>query len=159
MPTTPAAALSRSVDIEAPADRVWRLVSDLPAMGELSPENTGGSWRNGATGPAAGVRFKGKNRQGKRRWSTDVTVTDCEPGRRFAFDVTSAGFAVATWSYDIEPTSESACRVTEGWQDNRGWLISTLGSLTTGISDRTGFAATSMEQTLARLKARAEQPS
>ncbi|MEO6205177.1 MAG: SRPBCC family protein [Mycobacteriales bacterium] len=158
MPTTPAVALSRSVSIEAPADRVWQLVSDLPAMGELSPENTGGSWLGGATGPAAGVRFKGKNSQGKRRWSTDVTVTECEPGRRFAFDVKSVGLAVATWSYDIEATGDDACQVTESWQDNRGWLISTLGSLTTGVSDRKAFAATSIEQTLARLKERAEQP-
>ena len=157
MPTTPAATLSRSVDIAAPADRVWQLVSDLPAMGELSPENTGGSWLGGATGPATGVRFKGKNRQGKRRWSTDVTVTDCEPGRRFAFEVKSVGLPVATWSYEIEPTSGSASRVTESWQDNRGWLIKTLGSLTTGVSDRAGFAATSIDHTLAQLKARAEQ--
>jgi len=151
--------ISRSVDVQAPADRVWGLVSDLPAMGELSPENTGGRWRGGATEPAIGVRFKGVNRQGKRRWSTDVTVTDCEPGRRFAFAVKFAALPIATWSYDVQPTGDAACRVTETWQDDRGRLASQLGGRHTGVKDRAAFTATSIEQTLARLKERAEQPA
>ena len=30
--------------IDAPAERVYDLVSDLPAMGRFSPENRGGRW-------------------------------------------------------------------------------------------------------------------
>ena len=37
-------------DIAAPAATVWALVSDLPRMGEWSPENCGGQWVKGATG-------------------------------------------------------------------------------------------------------------
>ena len=44
--------LSRSIDVDAPPARVWDLVSDLPGMGRLSPENAGGSWLGGATGPS-----------------------------------------------------------------------------------------------------------
>jgi len=29
--------ITRSVQVEAPAQKVWELVSDLPRMGELSP--------------------------------------------------------------------------------------------------------------------------
>ena len=55
-------------EIAAPAETVWALVSDLPRMGEWSPENQGGTWLNGATGPAPGAIFTGKNKNGIRRW-------------------------------------------------------------------------------------------
>ena len=46
-------AVSR--DIDAPAHDVFALVSDLTRMGEWSPENTGGKWVKGSTGPALGA--------------------------------------------------------------------------------------------------------
>ena len=42
-------AVSR--DIDAPAHDVFALVSDLTRMGEWSPENSGGTWIKGSTGP------------------------------------------------------------------------------------------------------------
>ena len=80
-------------DITAPAEKVWALVSDLPRMGEWSPENAGGTWTKGATGPALGAVFKGTNKNGFRRWSTSVTVVAYEPGRVFEFAVTSGPLA------------------------------------------------------------------
>lgn len=149
--------LSRSIDVDAPAEAVWALASDLPRMGELSPENTGGRWVGG-DGPAVGVKFRGKNRNGWRRWGTTSVVTVCEPGRRFAFDVSSFGLPVATWSYDVQ-ARPSGCRVTETWTDRRGVLISKGGALATGVSDREGHTARSIETTLERLKAAAERSS
>ncbi len=147
--------ISRTVRIEAPAQRVWDLVSDLPKMGQLSPENTGGTWVRPATGPAVGAAFKGANRSGRRRWSTKVVVTRCEPGKEFFFTVTSVGLKVTEWGYTIE-SDGLACSVTESWQDNRGGLMSVLGCLATGVGDRTGFTQTSIDQTLAALKKAAE---
>jgi hypothetical protein len=135
---------------------VWDLVSDLPRMGEFSPENEGGTWGRGATGPALGATFTGRNRAGRRRWSTRCTVTRCEPGRAFAFEVRAVGLPVAEWSYDLAP-SGSGCTVTETWRDRRSGLMALLGRATTGVQDRTAFTATSIEQTLDRVKARAEQ--
>ena len=63
-----------SVTIAAPAERLYDLISDLPRMGEWSPENCGGKWVKGATGPVVGARFRGHNRKGWRRWTTLVTV-------------------------------------------------------------------------------------
>ena len=48
----------------ADAIELYDLVSDLPRMGEWSPENTGGKWVNGAAGPVVGARFKGSNKSG-----------------------------------------------------------------------------------------------
>jgi hypothetical protein len=147
--------ISRTVQIEAPAQRVWDLVSDLPNMGRLSPENKGGTWISPATGPSVGAGFKGANRSGWRRWSTKVVVTRSEPGKEFFFTVTSVGMKVAEWGYTIEPDGLS-CSVTESWVDNRGGLMAAIGKVATGVSDRTSFTETSIEQTLAALKKAAE---
>ena len=50
-------------DIAAPAEKVWALVSDLPRMGEWSPENAGGKWVKGATGPGARRRLQGHQQE------------------------------------------------------------------------------------------------
>lgn len=150
--------ISRTVHVDASPQRVWELVSDLPGMGRLSPENTGGSWKGGATGPAVGARFKGRNRNGARRWSTSVRVTQCEPGRAFAFAVSSvAGIPVSEWSYAIEP-SGAGCEVTETWADRRpGWFKGPAG-LVTGVMTRDDSStAVNLEQTLQALKAAAEK--
>lgn len=125
-------------------------------MGEWSPENTGGAWRKGATGPAVGARFKGTNANGKRSWSTSVEVTVCDPGTAFAFKVTSGGAKVATWSYELEPTA-TGCTVTETWLDQRGWLVKTLGGPVSGVTDRDReHSRKGMEATLDALAAAAE---
>lgn len=155
---TPAqsSVISRSTSVAAPPERVWELVADLPAMGEYSPENVGGEWAGGATGPAVGAVFRGRNRSGRRRWSTRCTVTVCEPGRAFAFTVAAAGLPVAQWRYDVEPEPDG-CRLTETWTDRRGRLITWIGRRTTGVADRAAFTAQSIEQTLNRVKVRAER--
>lgn len=148
--------VSRTVDVHAAPDRVWALVSDLPAMGELSTENVGGRWVGGATGPAVGARFKGRNRNGVRRWSTSVKVTRCEPGSAFAFAVSYLGIPVSEWTYDIAATP-SGSRVTEGWSDRRpGWFKKPAG-LATGVMDRgDATVAAQLEHTLEAVKRKAE---
>lgn len=149
--------VSRTVDVNAAPDRVWALVSDLPAMGELSSENVGGRWVGGATGPAVGARFKGRNRNGLRRWSTSVTVTRCEPAKHFAFSVSYLGIPVSEWSYDLQPTP-AGCRVTEGWSDRRPGWFKKPGGLATGVPDRgEGTVGAVIEDTLAKVKQKAER--
>ena len=143
-----------SIDIAAPPAQVWELVSDLPGMGRFSPENTGGMWQRGG-GPVAGAVFRGTNAQGRRRWSTRSTVVRAEPGRAFSFLVRAGGLAVAQWSYDLTPTA-TGCTLTETWEDRRGWLVTRLGAVTTGVQDRTAFTSKSIDHTLAAVKAAAE---
>ena len=147
--------VSVTVHIDAPADRVYELVSDLPRMGEWSPENVGGHWMGGATGPAPGIKFRGKNRNGNRRWTTLCTVIEARPGEAFVFDVYSGPMAVARWSYRIAP-SNGGCDVTESWNDKRWRPFASLSSVVTGVKDRPAFTRTSIETTLANLKAAAE---
>ncbi|MFM2077681.1 MAG: hypothetical protein RJA49_1571, partial [Actinomycetota bacterium] len=77
--------------IAATPERLYALVSDLPRMGEWSPENDGGKWLKGATGPAVGARFEGANHLGKKKWKTLSIITKADAGREFGFDVKAAG--------------------------------------------------------------------
>lgn len=153
--TSPAPHLSRSTVVAASAEKVYDLVSDLPGMGRLSPENTGGSWLGGATGPEVGARFRGRNRNGWRFWTTVARVEDADPGRRFAFRVSSLGIPVARWAYDISP-AEGGVTVTESWTDLRPGWFKTPAGLLTGVLDREASTARNLEKTLKSVKEVAE---
>ena len=122
-------------------------------MGEWSPENQGGKWVKGATGPALGAVFKGNNRNGLRRWSTTVTVIACEPAQVFEFAVMAGPLQVAHWRYEFEEAG-SGCRVTESWLDQRTpWFT----FVARAMGDHSGeHAQKEMEATLANLAAAVE---
>lgn len=148
--------MRESVHVDAPPEVVWRLVSDLPRMGEWSPESTGGRWVAGSTGPAVGATFQGTNRKGSRRWSTRSTIVECEEPRAIAWDVKAGPLPVARWRYEIEPDGYAACSVTESWDDHRsGWFRWVTGKAL-GVADRADHNRTNMRATLERLKAAAE---
>jgi uncharacterized protein YndB with AHSA1/START domain len=148
-----ASSVSVSRDIAASAEHVWALVSDLPSMGRWSPENEGGEWIKGASGPAVGAAFRGKNSNGSKTWSTIAKVTQCEPGRSFGFDVVAGPFKVANWHYSIEALPDGQSRVTERWTDQRNGLIRTLGKPFSGVADRAAHNRTGMEVTLEKMAA------
>lgn len=149
--------VTASVTVAAPPQRVYDLVSDLPRMGEWSPENTGGRWIGTRRGAVPGARFVGTNKGTRRWWPTTTVVTDATPGRRFAFDTVLGPVHAAEWHYDITPTDDGGCTVTESWVDRRpGWLM-VVGKHLTGVDDRVAHTRTMLETTLTRLKAAAER--
>jgi hypothetical protein len=138
--------------VSSTPERVYELVSDLPRMGEWSPENTGGKWLKGATGAAVGAKFEGTNQLGKKKWKTLSKVTAAYPGKEFAFDVTAAGMKVAGWGFSIEP-AEGGTRVTHWWDDHRNAVIAKLTGVALGVHDRSAHNRANMEQTLTALAA------
>jgi uncharacterized protein YndB with AHSA1/START domain len=151
------AQVSGSVDIAASPELIFAMVTDLPRMGEWSPENQGGTWQGGATEAAVGARFLGTNVNGRKKWDVAVVVSELVPSTRFAFRTRWFGMAIARWSYDIERTPTGAA-VTETWEDLRpafaAWL---LGKKITNVHDRATFTRHSIATTLANLKAAAEK--
>lgn len=138
--------VSVSRDVASTPDALWRLVTDLPRMGEWSPENRGGEWIN-AKGPAVGVRFKGRNKNGKRSWSTTVEVIRCDEPRVFAFSLLVGKSKWCDWVYEIEPIP-TGVRVTHSWIDHRSAFTSWLGGVVSGVKDRASHNAANMEKTL-----------
>ena len=135
---------------------VYDHVSDLSRMGEWSPENTGGKWIDGATGPAVGARFRGTNEHRWLRWHTYCTVTAADPGRRFEFNVDYGPVPVSTWCYEITP-ADSGCIVIESWADRRPAWLKVGGAIAMAVPDRADHNRRNMVATLAALKAACER--
>jgi hypothetical protein len=144
-----------TVTVDAPAERVYALVSDLTRMGDWSPETTRVSWRKGATGPAIGAQFRGWNRKGVVRWFTDGKVVAAD-GREFAFDVFSFGIPVARWGYRVVPDGDG-CTLTETWDDHRAGPFKKITGVALNVHDRAAHNTAGIEATLAKIKAAAER--
>lgn len=149
------ATVSVTQDISAPAELVWALVTDLPRMGEWSPENLGGEWVKGATVAAVGARFKGRNKNGSKAWSTSVKVNEVDAPNKFSFALMALGKNWCDWVYEITP-SGAGCTVTHSWIDHRSTFANRLGKLVSGVADRSEHNRRNMEATLKNLKAAAE---
>jgi hypothetical protein len=149
-----------SVDrvVAASPERLYELISDVSRMGEWSPETAVCAWTGGATGPAVGAKFKGTNRNGKKKWSTTCTVVVADPGRAFAFEVSSGPLKVARWEYAFQPEGDG-CRVVETWTDRRGVIVKLGGKPVSGVADRGAHNRATMEQTLERLASAATAAS
>jgi uncharacterized protein YndB with AHSA1/START domain len=74
-----------SIDIAAPVDVVWNLVSDVTRAGEWSVECRSCEWLGGATGPAPGARFRGRNRRNATLWTRTCEVLAVDPPKRFVW--------------------------------------------------------------------------
>src|SRR5262245_28715741 len=145
--------IEESIDIDAPPERLYEMVSDLSRMGEWSPENQGGTWAGGATGAAPGAKFKARNSNGKRQWSSVVTIVTAEPGREVSWESKALGLKIALWRYRFEPNGKGGTTVTESTEDLRGSIMNTVGPLATGVKDRTAENKKNMRATLEQLKA------
>jgi hypothetical protein len=142
------------VSVAAPADTVYRLVTDLESLARVAEETGSMRWIKG-TKAEPGAVFKGTNRNGRHRWTTTCAVTDAEAGHRFAFEVSHTGIPVARWQYDIETTA-AGCTVTESTWDRRPRWFARVSVLGTGVADRAGANARHIESTLRRIKQLAE---
>jgi ligand-binding SRPBCC domain-containing protein len=100
---------SAAIDIAAPPESVWRWVSDIALMAELSEELRSVEWLDEVTAPAVGARFRGTSfHPSLGEWTTVSTVTECEPGKRFTWTVYAGQDdhrPSSTWSFELTPTA------------------------------------------------------
>ena len=147
--------LEVSETVAAAPVALYDMVADLTKMGQWSPENCGGKWTGGASGPAKGAKFRGNNKSGWRRWSTLAEVTEADPGNRFAFHITVANVPIADWTYEFEAAGDGT-KVTEKWADCRPTWMDKLSGLMMGVPARAVHNRANMEKTLTALKQAAE---
>lgn len=99
--------------IEAPPEWVWRFVSDIRMMPELSAELVAVEWLDGVTGPAVGHRFLGRSaHEALGEWETISTVVEYEEPRVFAWAV-GAPDPWSIWRFTLRP--EGTGTVLEQW--------------------------------------------
>ncbi len=146
---------SVTVHMNASAEDVWALLSDVTRIGRYSPETFEAEWLDGATGPAVGARFRGhvkRNGIGPTYWSP-CTVTACEPGREFAFGVGSPKKPLNVWRYRLEPAGNGT-DVTESFQLADTAPLKLYWALLGWARGRTNRRG--MQTTLERIKAEVE---
>lgn len=97
--------------VTAPAEELYRVISDVTSTGERSTECHKASWLDGATEPLLGARFRGHNKSRLARWSRVCEILDAEPGRVFSFrtvperrDPSRADST--TWRYELFPDGD-----------------------------------------------------
>lgn len=143
-----------SIEVEAPPEKVWALVTDVTNMGRWSPECHRCEWLDGAAGPTEGASFKGWNKRGMMRWSTVSTVIAADEPSHFAWEVDTSRMR---WGYRFEPTA-TGTKVTE-YRDEVGvkplhvriaYKMRLLGK------DPDAIVVNGMRETLQRVKAAAE---
>ena len=146
---------SEQAIVDAPSEVVYDLVSDMPRMGEWSPECRRVAWTGDVTGPAEGATFVGHNRGGPRqllRWSRAGRVLVAERGKEFAFVTEEGGRESTVWRYRLEPV-DGGTRVTESYEVR--W-IPAWARIVDVPTNRHRELREAMRHTLERLKAAAE---
>lgn len=143
--------------IAADAGRLYALVSDLPRMGEWSPENLGGRWKHGSTTAAVGAVFKGRNRKGLVFWTSMSKITIAEPGTKLQWLVSFGPLKhLVRWTYTFDPQPAGGTIVTEQHDDLRPDWWAKIGGFVGRIPDSDAHYLAGIETTLAKLAASAE---
>lgn len=144
--------LQTQIDIDAPVDKVWELITDTRRMPEWSPQcrmmKPMGSLRQG-------TRTLNLNRRKRLYWPTTSTITEVVPQRKFAFRVNTNN---TIWSYELEPTA-TGTRVVEsrhaenGVKPTANFLVNMLFGGMPSFEDE---LVDGMNASLARIKTAAE---
>lgn len=89
--------------IAADPEAIWALVTDIHLPERFSPELQRVEWVEG-DGVAVGNRFAGHNaNEHLGEWTTECTVVEVEPGRRWVWEVRSGDQRMATWGFEVDP--------------------------------------------------------
>lgn len=156
---------SLSVDISAPPERVWELVTDITLMPRFSTELQSTAWAEGFALPELGAQFLGTNRHPAiGEWTTTSQIIDFEARRSFGWAVGNPENPAAVWQFELSPTPEGTrlsytARIGPG-PSGVSMLIDREPERADEIIARrlTQFRA-GMQDTLAGIRELAEQPS
>ncbi len=145
-----------SVTVDASAETLYDLVSDITRTGEWSPVCTSCRWDDGAEAGQVGAWFTGHNEIPGRTWETRSEVVAAERGREFAWIV---GGNLVRWGFTLAP-ADTGTFLTETWEflpDGIAFFEKTYGDEAQAqIADRTQQALDGIPRTLAAIKRIAE---
>ena len=141
--------------IDASAESLYAMVSDLPRIGEWSPECEGVTWDGEVSTPVVGTTFMGQNAVGpgrRIRYKRHGRVLVADAGREFEFITDEGGRESTVWRYQFQREG-SGTRVTESYEVR--W-IPVWARIIDVPTNRHKELLENMRTTLARLKVSAE---
>lgn len=144
------------LEVEADATALYDMVSDLPRIGEWSPECEKVVWEGEVDVPVAGTTFVGHNAVGpgrRIRYTRHGRVLTAERGREFAFITDEGGRESTVWRYTFSPAG-GRTRVTESYEVQ--W-IPTWARILDVPTNRHKQLVENMATTLERLRVAAER--
>ncbi len=95
---------------------VWALVCDIQLPARFSSEFDGGQWLDGASGPALGARFTGRNHHpAVGAWQTTSTICEYQPGQVLGWAVGDPGWPSARWRFTLAAQADGT-RLTQWMQ-------------------------------------------
>ncbi len=145
-----------SIGVDASAETLYDLVSDIARTGEWSPVCTSCWWDDGAEAGQVGAWFTGRNELPDRTWETRSEVVAAERGHEFAWVV---GGRFVRWGFTLAP-AETGTTLTESWEFLPGGIAmfeEKFGDEAhLQIADRTQQALDGIPTTLAAIKRIAE---
>jgi hypothetical protein len=146
----------QSVTVDASADTLYDLVSDIARTGEWSPVCTGCWYDDHAAAGQVGAWFTGRNELPERTWETRSVVAAATRGSEFAWIV---GGSFVRWGFSLAP-SGAATTLTESWEflpEGIAMFEEKFGDAAQDeIAERTRQALDGIPRTLAAIKRIAE---
>ena len=85
------------IDVRAPIEAVWALITDISIPADYSDELQRAEWVDERIG--RGARFRGTNQRKGHTWTTTCTVILYEPPSQFAWAVQDVANPAATWAF------------------------------------------------------------
>ncbi len=95
-----------TVKIDAPAQAVWNVVSDVTRVGEWSGECRSCDWVGRPAAPVPTARFRGRNRRGWARWTRLNQIDVADPPKELVWHtVASPVYRDSTeWRIGVRPS-------------------------------------------------------
>lgn len=91
---------------------VWVQVSDISMPTDHSAELRSVEWLDGATGPAVGNRFLGRNeRDDLGTWETISTITTCDEASALEWKVGDIDDPTSVWRFEISAINPARCEL------------------------------------------------
>jgi uncharacterized protein YndB with AHSA1/START domain len=145
--------LQAQIDIDAPAAKVWELISDFGRMPEWSPQCR---WMKTFGPLRQGTRTVNVNRRNRLYWPTTSTVIEVIPEKKLAFRVNTNH---TVWSYELEANGQGT-RVIESRHAENGVTAFSSLSVNALLGGTTNFErelVEGMNTSLSKIKAAAEK--
>lgn len=148
--------LERSIEVDAPADRVWELVHDVRRMAEWSPQVDSSRLRDGWERVGMGAQFTNRNTRGELAWVTHGEVVRFEVGQELAFRIEENH---VIWSFRLERLTEGRTRIVQRRETPEGISAMSLRLTEEHLGGQEAFTREmleGMDHTLSRIRAAAE---